>query len=616
MNNNLMNNNLMNHENDNREKGCENKKISDHTGHGNIRRRILRVVLLLFCLVSIPFISVSVTSIDAWCGNINDAEAGVLAVAKGTFEYDGKTYAAYSSYINKLYNYLMKDGVDLTPGQAKKVINYIYSNVKRGLERGYIYEVKESSGTEQNTEARTEQRTERHSGTEAGTGENSSGEQNTESTEGTSGSEETTEPGTNGNQNGNTEASTDSTEKIENNSENNTERNTERSTEKNSGAIDNPNDPDNPNGNPDDPNNNSGDDDINVDELFSDFGDNDNNSQAIGERVSPEEADASAVIKDNTIVIDVGDGDPIELESDKQIVPTSWTMVLIITAAVSLGVALIACLILIFNRCMRFYKEDRKKPLPGHRRRRKIRKICRRILMVTTAISITGIAVLIALFVALFNPGRIEQNIQDSGYFRYAYIEYLSERGHSLEGIEYLSDEEAAVIAGKKETEVDSEKAKEPLLSYDEFMIREKQATRQLLNGNRDVVYQESNVAPYLLRIKEDIRFAMLLSMGMFLGALVLGCVFTIFMDFRRNRGVRMIAISTLSGTVIAGLFTIFLIIWSPAKRLFIEPDYLYLFFKNYMDWIVKIFATISIFGIVLGMALVGVFMSRNRGRS
>ena len=599
-----MNDHLMNHENNNRENGCDNIKSSRHTSYGNIRRRILRAVLLLFCLVSIPVITISVTSMDAWCGDINDAEAGVLAVAKGTFEYEGKTYAAYSSYINKLYNYLSKDSVDLTAGQAKKVINYIYSNVKRGIDRGYVYEIKETPGTEQNTESRTE----RNSGT--GTEENSSGEPGTESTEASSGTEQSTEPGTNGNQNGNqnennTEISTDSTES--------TEKHTEQSTEKNSGAID---DPDHKGDDPDDPNKGSGDEDINLDEFFSDLGDNENNSKAISERVSPEDADASAVIKDNTIVIDVGDGDPIELESDKQIVPTSWTMVLIITAAVSFGGALIACFVLIFTHCMRFYKEERKKPLPGHRRRRKIRKICRRILMVTTAISITGIAVLIALFVALFNPGRIEQNIQDSGYFRYAYIEYLSERGHSLEGVEYLSDEEAAVIAEKKETEVDSEKAKETLLSYDEFMIREKQATQQLLNGNRDVVYQESNVAPYLLQIKEDIRFAMILSAGLFLGALVLGCVFTIFMDFRRNRGVRMIAISTLAGTVIAGFFTIFLLVWSPAKRLFIEPDYLYLFFRNYMDWIVKIFATISIFGIVLGMALVGIFMSRNRGRS
>ena len=608
----MMNNNLINQENDNRENGCENIKNSDRKYHGIIRRRILRVVLLLFCVISIPAVTLSVTSIDAWCGNINDAEAGVLAVAKGTFEYDGKTYVAYSSYVNKLYNYLMKDSVDLSAGQAKKLINYIYSNVKRGIERGYIYEVKESSNTEHNTEARTEQRTESRTegttGTEEGTGDNTSVEPGTDSTEGTSGSGESTEQGTNGSQGGSTEATTGSTES--------TEKNTEQSTEKSSGGIDNPNDPDNPDNNPDDPNKEPGDDDIDVDKLFSDIEENEKISQAIGERVSPEDADASAVIKDNTIVIDVGDGDPIELESDKQIVPTSWTMVLIVTAAVSLGAALVACLVLIFTRCMRFYKEERKKPLPGHRRRRKIRKICRRILMVTTAISVTGIAVLIALFVALFNPGRIEQNIQDSGYFRYAYIEYLSERGHSLEGIEYLSDEEAAVIAEKKETEVDSEKAKEPILSYDEFMIREKQATQQLLNGNRDVVYQESNVAPYLLRIKEDIRFAMYLSTGLFLGALILGCVFTIFMDFRRNRGVKMIAVSTLAGTVIAGLFTVFLVIWSPAKRLFIEPDYLYLFFKNYMDWIVKIFATISIFGIVLGMALVGVFMSRNRGRS
>ena len=455
MNNNY--NNPINHENDNRKNGCGNMKSSDRISHGNIRRRILRAVLLLFCLVPIPVIMVSVTSMDAWCGNINDAEAGILAVAKGTFEYEGKTYAAYSSYIDKLYNYLMKDSVDLSSGQAKKVINYIYSNVKRGLERGYIYEVK--PGTEANTEAGTEGKTE--SGTEAVTGEGKTehtGESGNESTEATSGSGQSTESGNGGNQgSGNTTEDPGKTTES-------TEQRTEQSTEQNPGGS-----------GTDDPSGNQNDgtgDELDVDDLFSELGKNEDLSKKVEDRVSPEDADASAMIKDNSIVIDVGDGDPIALESDKQIVPTSWTMVVIITASVTLGVALIACLVLIFTRCMRFYKEDRKKPLPGHRRRRKIRKICRRVLMVTTAISITGIAVMVALFVALFNQGRIEQNIQDSGYFRYAYIEYLSERGHSLEGVEYLSDEEAAVIAEKKETEVDSEKAKEPLLSYDEFMIR------------------------------------------------------------------------------------------------------------------------------------------------
>ena len=86
----------------------------------------------------------------AWAGDINSEESRVISVASGTFTYDGKIYRAKSSYINQLYAYLSKNGVDLNADQADYVINRIYSSVEIGLKRGYIYEVKEK---EEKTEA-------------------------------------------------------------------------------------------------------------------------------------------------------------------------------------------------------------------------------------------------------------------------------------------------------------------------------------------------------------------------------------------------------------------------------------------------------------------------------
>jgi hypothetical protein len=77
-----------------------------------------------------------------------------------------------------------------------------------------------------------------------------------------------------------------------------------------------------------------------------------------------------------------------------------------------------------------------------------------------------------------------------------------------------------------------------------------------------------------------------------------------------------MLAISELIGTAFAILLTAWLFFLSPAKKLFIEPDFLYLFFKNYLDWIMRVFAVISVFGLVLGMALIGLYMSRRKERS
>ena len=494
----------------------------------HLRKHILHIVLgfmLLFAGVALW------PSRSVWAGDINGAEAGVISAASGTFEYNGKTYRAYSGYINELYAYLSRDDVDLTPGQAQTAINYIYSNVATGVSRGYIYEIGGKGDPDATTEASSETETE-----------------TTETTEDTATvTEASTEPVT--------------TETV-------TERRTTEAQEP----------------------------DSQVEDIFKQVEDNQSNKQQLNERVKPEEADASAMIKEESIVIDTGDGDPIELDSEHRIVPESWTVILTIVAIVTLVIAALACLVLIIKKCMRFKRSDRSKPMHGHRKRRKIRKICRRILTVTTAVSVAGIFLILAIFIVVFNNSRILESVQESGYFRYAYIEYLADNGKT--------EEDTTEVSGGK------------TLTYDDFVIREKQATEQLLHGNRDVQYQQSNVAPYVQRLKEDMQFSLIISGILFLLAFVLGCIFTVFMDLRRDRGIRMIAVSELIGTVFAGGLTAFLLLMNPAKHLFIEPDYLYLFFKNQVDWMIRVLSVITIFGLVVGMSLIGVYFSRRKDKT
>ena len=469
---------------------------------------------------------------NAWAGDINGAEAGVIGAASGTFTYNGKTYRAYSSYINELYSYLARDGVDLSPAQAQTAINYIYSHVGTGVASGYVYEV----GGEDDPNGPTEKETEAETETATQVSETTS------------------------------EATTVTTETASV-TETKTERE-QKTTEK----------------------------DTEVEDIFKQIEDNQTNKQQLNERVKPEDADAKAVIKEESIVIDTGDGDPIELESDKRIVPENWTVILTIVSIVTLVVSAVACLILILKKCMRFGKKDRKKPMHGHRRRRRIRKICRRILTVTTAVSVAGIFLILAIVIVVFNNSRILQSVQESGYFRYAYIEYLAENGKTEEDTTEISDSKN--------------------LSYDDFVIREKQATEQLLRGNKDVRYQQSNVAPYVRRLKEDLQFSLIVSGALFLLSFLLGCIFTIFMDLRRDRGIRMIAISELIGTVFAGGLTAALLCLNPARHLFIEPDYLYLFFKNQVDWMIRVLSMITVFGLVIGMSLIGVYFGKRKAKT
>lgn len=77
----------------------------------------------------------------AYAGDINGNEAGVLAAAQGTFEYEGKKYAAKSEYVDQLRSKLSQDGVDLTAVQASEAIAAIYGNVATGISKGYIIEI-------------------------------------------------------------------------------------------------------------------------------------------------------------------------------------------------------------------------------------------------------------------------------------------------------------------------------------------------------------------------------------------------------------------------------------------------------------------------------------------
>lgn len=76
-----------------------------------------------------------------YAGDINGNEAGVLAAAQGTFEYEGKKYAAKSEYVDQLRSKLSQDGVDLTAVQASEAIAAIYGNVATGISKGYIVEI-------------------------------------------------------------------------------------------------------------------------------------------------------------------------------------------------------------------------------------------------------------------------------------------------------------------------------------------------------------------------------------------------------------------------------------------------------------------------------------------
>ncbi|MDO4296129.1 MAG: hypothetical protein Q4D90_08255 [bacterium] len=90
----------------------------------------------------------------AFAGDLNANEQELMAIARGTFTYNGVTYRAKDSYINETYYYLMRDDIDITDEQKASAIAKVYASVQQGVEEGYLYPV---SGETETSQAETSQ---------------------------------------------------------------------------------------------------------------------------------------------------------------------------------------------------------------------------------------------------------------------------------------------------------------------------------------------------------------------------------------------------------------------------------------------------------------------------
>ena len=457
-----------------------------------------------------------------YAGDINSEEARVIAVASGTFTYKGKTYRAYSDYISELYSYLADDDTDLTAEQADSAISYIYSNVKEGIDSGYVYEVK-SPSEKNNTDLDSIVNKD----------------------------------------NGESDNKTNRSDETEGSDKNLQDNQIDISDEGNSSAKEAS--------------------DREVEELFEKLDQSQEEREKNRHKAS--ESDASIVINDDNITISTGDND-VKLYKDSRIIPESLINTLVIISACCLFVDIILAIILISKGCMRFLKQERDKPKKGHRKRRKIRKRCRDILTVTTAVAIILMYLSIAISIGIFNSDKIFQNIQSSGYFRYSYTEY---------------------IAQEKDGNA---------ISYDDFVMKKKLAITSTLKKGDSSNPEDTSLAPYISRIQKDVKNGLLATVIISFVSIVLSVVLNIFMDLRRDRGIKSIAVSTSVGTFFSFIAAFVLYCLHIENRFFVEPGYLYNFLADQMDWIIKVFVIIGLFGIAIAASLFGLYKSMRKDRT
>ena len=479
------------------------------------KHRILSIVGILITVLVMVMISPSVV---VYAGDINGNEASVIAVASGTFTYEGKTYKAYSSYVNELYGYMAQDGVDLTADQASRAIGYIYANVATGVSSGYVYLVEEPEEDNTDLDEIIPEMEER--------GELDEYQNNM------------------GYGSGNGKKDTPSVE----------------ASEEAKAASDKE-----------------------IDDMFGKISEDHAEKEAYQTKPVASATDASVVMTDKDIIITTDETEHV-ISVNNRIIPGFFSTLLIIIGAVILGIDVLIGIVLFVSGCMRLSSKDRRKSRKGHHTRRRIRRICRNTLTVTSSIAVVLVLLIISLSIGIFNNNHIVQNIQNSGYFRFAYTEYLTE---------YSETDNSDTPVG-----------------YEDFLVEEKKALDKM---DSSPLTKSISIAPYMKRLQNDMRECVIISSILLAIAMIVSIFENIFMDLRRDRGVKSVAISAIIGTVVVFTFAIILAMSHLETRVFIEPDYLYSFIVDHLAWIIRIMMVVSTFSAVIGMSLVGLYRSMRK---
>lgn len=464
-------------------------------------KRTVNKLLIIALFLTIIYIAVSNQSVS-YAGDINSEEARVIAAASGTFTYKGKTYKAYSSYVSELYSYLAEDDINLDADDADAAIAYIYSNVKEGIDSGYVYEVKDEDK------------------------DNNVDLDNVPDT-----------------------PQTDNTSDEA------------RDTAKE--ASDNE-----------------------VADIFNKIDKELQEREKYSDKVSSTESDASLIVSDESITVSTDKGE-IKLFSDQRIIPKVFTDIFVILGIAILAINIIIFVILLLKSCMRFISKDRKKVKKGHRVRRNIRKVCRNILTVSSAVAFMIICLIIATSIVFFNNTKIMQTIQSSGYFRYGYTEYIAE------------DEN-------------------PTLSYEDFIVQEKLTISETFERTIPLSKEEvtdRSIAPYIKRMQIDLKLSLIISFACCMVGFIIAGICNIYMDLRRDRGVKSIAISVFVGTIIVFIAAVLLAVFRVEEYFFVEPQYLISFLSDMMDYLIKVFIVIGLLDTAVGASLVGLYKTMRKDR-
>lgn len=325
------------------------------------------------------------------------------------------------------------------------------------------------------------------------------------------------------------------------------------------------------------------------------------NKNKLEQRPEKEDASAAVELEEEQIIVTTKDNEAITISKTEPIVSENIIFALSVVAWVITAITIACGVILFAKKCMSFKKSKGRKARPGHSKRRKIRRYTRGVLTITTAIAVIGLSLLLGLYVSLFNNDAIMQNMQSSGYFRYAYSQYIAEQANAV--IDNLKKS----VSTEGLTEETTDEASE-IQTYDEYLFTIKQNSLKVLEGNMDIIIPDSNVAPYIYNLKLSFMEIFGNAGIPLIFSTVFGILLMVFMDQRRERGVKHTAVSILFASGVMAILTLVMLVYKPYTLLYIEPDYLYLFLMECIQRCVTTLTSITAFGVVLGMITIGLF--------
>lgn len=319
--------------------------------------------------------------------------------------------------------------------------------------------------------------------------------------------------------------------------------------------------------------------------------------EKLEKRPDKKEAAAFVQLEENDIVVRTKDNETINISKNEPLISDKALLVIDGITGIILAITLGCGVILVVTKCMSFKKPKSRRARPGHSKRRKIRRYTRNILTVTTAMSLIGIFLFLGIYISLFNKDAIMQNMQSSGYFRYAYSEYISGMAQEAASEKSIAD-------------------MDEIVSYEDYLFTIKQNSLKILDGETEIRIPDSNVTPYIYNIKSTYMQLFCVAGVFVICSAVLGAVLMIFMDQRRERGIKHLAAAELAASAVIIILTAVMATNKPYMHLYIEPDYLYLFLMECIQWSVKVMTSISAFCVVLGMILIGVYKTISNSRT